>query len=290
MRLCDCLCSSLDYVKSGTHFCDYTVIVFQSTRIFHHDSLYDCIIGTVITPRWVPGLSITVDYYRIEVENLIAALGANTILSQCYDQPQPNQFCNLVFRNPDFSFANPGVLSAGVNFARQEADGIDMEVAYRRTFDNGHRLNIRGIATYVIKRNNFTSPTDPTFGDRVKSEFGDPAWAANLNITYGMGPFDLRYSMNYIGPMINPFCSYENFFSFQGRPPTNEDCVADPYLPDIMYHSLRLNTRVDERFQFYIGVDNVFDTSPPAGLLGTGAGDPYDAIGRYFYAGATVDF
>jgi outer membrane receptor protein involved in Fe transport len=48
--------------------------------------------------------------------------------------------------------------------------------------------------------------------------------------------------------------------------------------------------RVNDRFQFYMGVDNLFDTAPPLGLLGTGAGDPFDAIGRYFYAGATVDF
>ena len=54
---------------------------------------------------------------------------------------------------------NPALISAGVNFAQfQEADGIDMEVSYRRTFENGHRLNFRGIATYVIKRNNFTRP------------------------------------------------------------------------------------------------------------------------------------
>ncbi len=42
-------------------------------------------IGTVITPRWLPGFSLTIDYYRIRVHNLIAVLGAQTILNQCYD-------------------------------------------------------------------------------------------------------------------------------------------------------------------------------------------------------------
>jgi len=42
-------------------------------------------IGTVITPRWLPGFSFTVDYYRIRVKNLIAVLGAQTILNQCFD-------------------------------------------------------------------------------------------------------------------------------------------------------------------------------------------------------------
>jgi outer membrane receptor protein involved in Fe transport len=60
--------------------------------------------------------------------------------------------------------------------------------------------------------------------------------------------------------------------------------------PDTFYHNLRLGIRADEKFQFYMGVDNVFDTQPPFGLLGGGGGDPYDPIGRYFYAGATIDF
>ena len=248
-------------------------------------------VGVVVTPRWIPGLSITVDYYRIRVENLIAVLGAQTILNQCYDLPdRNNQFCQLVFRNPDFTFAGPGVLSGGVNFARQEADGIDIEASYRRTFDNGHRLNVRGIATYVLKRNNFTSPINPDFSDRQLSELGDPRWAANLNITYGIGPWDLRYSMNYLGKQIVGGFAYEAFFPHDGRNPTNADAIAEPYLDDVLYHSARLSHRVNERFQFYMGVDNIFDTPPPFGQLGIGAGDPYDPYGRTFYAGATVDF
>jgi outer membrane receptor protein involved in Fe transport len=168
------------------------------------------------------------------------------------------------------------------------ADGIDFEVAYRRTFDNGHRLNIRGIATYVLKRNNFISPTNPDFNDRQLGELGDPEWAANLNITYGIGRFDFRYSMNYIGPQT--IGAWEQYFSLQGRPPTNPDVNLERFYPDVIYHSARLNIRIDERFQFYGGVDNIFDTEPPLGLLGGGAADPFDPVGRYFYMGGQVDF
>src|SRR5258705_152072 len=89
-------------------------------------------LGGVLTPRWVPGLSISVDYYRIRVKNLIATLGGQTILNQCFDLPQPNQFCALLFpRNPDSTFPSPTLISAGANFAKQEAAGTDMELAYR---------------------------------------------------------------------------------------------------------------------------------------------------------------
>jgi len=277
-------------------------IISAGNPLLEEETSRSLTLGVVFTPRWVPGLSVTVDYYRIELEDRIETLGAQVILNQCVDLPDiNNQFCELIFPrltvdDPATAFNEIGALdspalnSSGINFARGEADGVDLEVAYRRTFDNGHRLNLRGIATYVLKRNNFVDPLLPDFSNRQLSEFGDPRWAANLNITYGIGPFDLRYSMNYIGKQINQLCVYENFFEHQGRAPTNADCVEDPYLPDVLYHAARLSTRVNDQFTFYLGVDNIFDTPPPGGNLGTAAGDPFDPIGRYFYAGATVDF
>ena len=251
-------------------------------------------IGTVITPRWIPGLSLTVDYYRIRVDNLIATLSAQTILNQCYDLARPNQYCSLLNpRNADFTFANPALTSAGVNFAQFKADGIDMELSYRRTFANGHRLNFRAIATYVIRRDNFTSPTDPTFRDRILGELGDPQWSANVNITYGIGPWDLRWSMNYVGKQT--IGAYESYFGIDGRPPQNADLTAEVWYPSVLYHAARLSYRVNERFQFYGGIDNIFDNSPRIlrntfGSTGTAGGSSWDYIGRYFYAGAVVDF
>ena len=251
-------------------------------------------IGTVITPRWIPGLSLTVDYYRIRVDNLIATLSAQTILNQCYDLARPNQYCSLLFpRNPDFSFANPALTSAGVNFAQFKADGVDVELSYRRTFENGHRLNFRAIATYVIRRDNFTSPTDPTFRDRILGELGDPQWSANVNISYGIGPWDLRWTMNYIGSQT--ILAYENYYGIDGRPPQNADVTSPIHYPDMLYHAVRLSYRVNERFQFYTGIDNLFDSDPRIlrntfGSTGTAGGSGFDYIGRYFYAGAIVDF
>ena len=260
-------------------------------------------LGAVFTPSFVRGLSLTVDFYKIKVENLIAVLGAGVILNQCVDLPDTsNQFCQLINarqtdnpatpENEAGLLANPALLSSGVNFARQEANGIDFEVAYRRNFSNGHRLNFRAIATRVLKRNNFVSPTDPNFADRQLSELGDPQWAANANVTYGIGHFDLRYSVNFIGKQT--IGAYENYFAVQGRPPQNADSTRQVYYPSVLYHAVRANFRLpasgQEKFNFFVGVDNVFDKKPPLGLIGTGGGDPFDSVGRYFYAGTSVSF
>lgn len=246
--------------------------------------------GAVFTPRFLPGLSITVDYYSIELKNRIEVISAQTILNQCFDLPQPNQFCDLVNpRNPDATFGAPAVSVSGVNFAKGEAEGIDFELAYRRRFGDW-RFETRGIMTYVIERNNFTSPTNPELAFRQLDNLGDPQFAANLTTVVGSGPFDLRYSINFIGETYTADVSA--FEPFQGRPPTNPD-VRDEnerLYPDTFYHAIRLGIRASEGFQFYMGVDNLFDTQPPFGLLGVGDGDPYDSVGRFFYAGATVDF
>jgi outer membrane receptor protein involved in Fe transport len=256
-------------------------------------------IGGIFTPRWVPGLSITVDYYRIRVENLISVLTAQQIINACVDLPTiENQFCPLISRQPDFLFETPALLSAGINYAKQEADGMDFEVAYRRNFANGHRLNIHGIATLSLKRNDFIDPTNPAFGNRLLGELGDPKWAANANLTYGIGNFDLSYSLNYIGRQVVAAATqggYEATHSFQGRPPLNPDLNSEEWYPDVLYHAARLSMKVPQggkkdKYTLYLGVDNIFDTKPPRDLLGIAGGDPFDSIRRYFYAGATVNW
>jgi outer membrane receptor protein involved in Fe transport len=248
--------------------------------------------GLVFTPSFAPGLSFTADYYSIELKNRIEVLGGQTILNQCFDLPQPNEFCPAIFPREagTFFFGQPAVLQSGINFARGEAEGIDFELAYRRRFDSGLRFDFRGILTYVIERNDFVSPTNPNIATRNLDNLGDQQFSANVTTVIGSGPFDLRYSVNYIGETYT--APVTNFEPFQGRPATNVDqrSPTERLYPDTFYHAVRLAIRADERFQFYMGVDNLFDTQPPFGLLGGAGGDPYDPVGRFFYAGATIDF
>jgi outer membrane receptor protein involved in Fe transport len=258
-------------------------------------------LGAVFTPSFLPGFSLTVDYYDITVDNLIATLGAQTILNQCVDLPTiDNQFCQLIFPrqtvddpatpfNDIGALVSPALRSGGVNFARLEAEGVDIEATYRRAFGDGWRLDLIGRMTVVIERNNFTSPTNPAFGTPQLLALGDPQLAANFNATITQGPVELTYRMNFIGEQLISG-GIDTYFGFQGRPPTNADVTAERYYPDTFYHALRLQYRVNPEFRFYIGVDNLFDTQPPFGLLGNEGGQPFDEYGRAFYAGAQIDF
>ena len=253
-------------------------------------------LGGVATPRWVPGLSLSVDYYHINVEKEISVLTGQSILNLCVDLPTiNNQFCDLIFpRDATGALAQPALISQPLNFAKFKAYGIDFELAYRHTFGNGHRLNFHGVATRSLNRTNYTDPTNPTFPDRILSELGDPKWAANANIGYGIGRFDINYTLNYIGKQT--IGAYENYFHVPGNPssPTNADFTAQIFYPDALYHGARVDYKLPyagkRAFDFYLGADNIFDKEPPFGLLGTEGGTAYDAIGRYLDGGVNIDF
>ncbi|HEV2818562.1 MAG TPA: TonB-dependent receptor [Allosphingosinicella sp.] len=271
-------------------------------------------LGVVIEPRFLPGFSMTADYYHINVKNLIAVLSAQTIINNCFDAPQGinNPFCTTVNRDAATGlFINPAVLSSGTNFARQITEGLDVEIAYRRTFGNGHRLSARAIGTYVFTLDNYTDPTRGDIPNRQRSELGDPVFAANFNLNYDFGALDITYNLRYIGKQT--IGTYEAQNSFQGvcttpyaaappagigctldtittLPPLNADQFPQVYYPDVFYHSVRIGYQVNEQFSFYGGIDNIADRRPPLGLLGTAGGDPFDSVGRYFYAGVNVNF
>lgn len=265
-------------------------------------------IGAVFQPRFVPGLSLTVDYYNIEIDNVIFALGGQTIIDQCYDNPSgiDNPFCAVVFRNANgtlagqqnvinggatvsFPITGPSFFSQPFNFAKQETEGIDFDLAYRGKIFNDADLSLRAIASHTIKRNNFTDISDPTFRNRQLSELGDPEWAGQFTANLDLGAFDFQYQFRYIqGTTIA--LEFETQNAFDGRPARNPDAFPRTYYPDVYYHDFRIGFQTEDKFKFYAGVDNAFNRLPPLDLLGTAGGDPYDNVGRFFYAGAEISF
>ena len=269
-------------------------------------------IGMVLEPHWIPGLNFTIDYYRITVVSLIATLSAQTVINTCYDSPTlANPFCATVNRNSGTGlFVQPAVVSRGVNFAKQKTEGLDFDLSYRHTFSNGDKVSFRTIATRVMLLDNYVDPTRPQLPDRQLSELGDPKWAANMSLNYDFGPVDFTYTARYIGKQTIGSFEAQNRYTgvcpsagpsagltgFSGRTctpgqlalldPQNNDLTQEVFYPGVIYHNVRLNFSVeDNKFNFYIGIDNVMDKKPPFGLLGIAGGDPYDTYGRFLYAG-----
>ena len=132
-----------------------------------------------LQPAALPGLSLAVDYHDIEVEDVTLTLSPQTVLEQCYDDPQDidNPFCSAVNRLPNGTFAgqstvihagapvllaNPGFSSVGqpFNYARLRTRGLDLDIRYEREIGDA-AFSLRGLASYLIARDLYPDVTDP---------------------------------------------------------------------------------------------------------------------------------
>ena len=255
--------------------------------------------GGVFTPHWVPGLSITADYYNIKVNQAISSVDAQTIINQCYDLPTlSNQYCALFQRagagggprgEVPFQILEGSLISGGVNFAQLRARGIDAEVAYNHQIGNYGRLSVRGNYSHVFQRDNFTNPTDPAFISRIRGNLGEPIDRFTINGDFKTGPITFGYRIRWFGRQYVGDTTFYN--SLNGQPPSDPYYANYQYYPVIAYHDLRVGIDATERFNLYAGVTNVADKHPPLDLTGLGSFDAeYDTLGRFVYAGVVAMF
>jgi outer membrane receptor protein involved in Fe transport len=266
-------------------------------------------VGFVATPTGLPGFSLSVDYYNIKVNDVIFGVGAQTIVNQCYDLPAGNAFCDLFQRVPAgqvgpngeqaFRIIEADLIQGPVNFAKLVAKGIDFEVAYRRQLANVGRIDTRFTYTRVLDRSDYTDPSNPDFQNvivgRAGGELGDPRDSFTWDLNLQRGPVTFGYQMRYLHKMFLPngnvLDTYEFFNPVQDRDPTNLDFADRRRFPSVFYHDVRVAFDATDKFNFYVGVDNLTNREPPLGQTGIGGGSAiYDNRGRFFYAGAVAKF
>lgn len=257
-------------------------------------------VGVVVQPRFIPGLSVTVDYFDITVDDVINSPTAQTIVNTCYDLPTlDNQFCALFERNRGPG-AGPNDEVPGqildtslevipLNFAALVRRGLDVEIAYRRSFGANNRFDTRLIYTHQFQNSNFTNPSIPDFENRILTELGDPQDEFQWNVDLKLSAVTFGYQMRYIGKQVLNL--YEDFFGLQNRPPQDADYADTRYYPDVFYHDARVNFEAGKNFNFYVGVDNLTNRKPPLGLTGVGGGSGiYNIRGRNYFAGVRARF
>jgi outer membrane receptor protein involved in Fe transport len=261
-------------------------------------------LGIVLKPRFVPGFSMSIDYFDIDIDNVITAPSAQDILDACYDAADlNNQFCGLFQRagaggGPNseipFQVLEGSLQQIVLNYAKSTARGVDVEAAYQHDIGIG-RLGSRLIYTRTLKRDDFLNPADPSRPDRILSELGDPRNAFNLNLDFKRAALNVSYELRYLGPMV--VNAAEDLFSVGGAAPENADYASIRKYPSVVYHDIRAAYDFSDALNLYVGVDNLTDKDPPYGLIGTGNGGTvaansaiYDARGRFFFVGGKYSF
>jgi len=253
--------------------------------------------GVVLTPGFLPGFSLSVDYFDIKINNAIGSVnGLNPILQKlCLSSPGgASPYCALVQRPISYNSTDPAnfptlIYNLAQNIARVEASGFDLEANYALNLDRvglGGRLTLRGLWTHQPKTTTITIP-----GAQITNASGTqavPKDKLNLMANYRVGRFGFDLLERYYSPV------HQN---------ANPTLVYDiPNVP--AYFQTDLNLSYDFGFAgsdmtAFVNVNNLFNAKggifQDPGYTGSiGLRYPTvnyaDIIGRYFTVGLRFKF
>jgi outer membrane receptor protein involved in Fe transport len=107
-------------------------------------------LGTVLEPRWAPGLYLTADYYHTTITDSINPLGANVILQGCYPDAAGvvPKYCEFITRDPTTSRITE-IKNLNTNVGSDELDGVDLTTGYDFATGVG-RWGVQLVATWLL--------------------------------------------------------------------------------------------------------------------------------------------
>lgn len=232
--------------------------------------------GVVLRPSFVPGFELSADWYDIRLKQAIRYSTAQDIVDLCVDQPDLNNFyCGLIQRSPTNGYVSFFTINPE-NVASYETAGLDVSLNYRfQPFDNAGTFNISLQGNYLNKLQFVpTTGADPE-NELESAVYPAPKFSAMFDLTWIKGPVKVNYGINWWS---------------KTRRATPEQAAANPdyYPAEYMWykerweHELYVGYDVDDRFNIYAGVTNLFDTKPDVGATAY----PVSAVGRAFFLGA----
>ena len=242
--------------------------------------------GVVWTPRSIDVLkrfTFTADYFNIKIADAILSTPRQYALESCYSGSNP-ALCSFITRRPAAVGANSAgsldlVDTAVSNTGGFTTEGIDLTAAWNDRVGPG-RLSTKLAYTYV--KEGFVIPLPGAEKDPFAGEIGAPKNKALFDIGYKWNNVSVSATMTYIGrsALDDQFLGDETTVKFGSR----------------TYTDLQASYEVAKGTELYFGLNNAFDTQPPAiisGLPGSNTGTEtaagtYDPIGRRWYAGVRV--
>ena len=246
--------------------------------------------GLVITPSMaaLKNTAFTIDYFKIKIDDPIAAPGRQFILDQCYTGDA--SFCQFITRRGQAAGVNNAGSIQFINAVQRNnyataTEGVDLTASWAGAAGPG-RLGAKVSWTHLLKDKSYSQTLAASDKDVFDGEIGAARDKASLNLTYSMGPFGISTLTTYIGK------SYldDSFLSGYDAAPRSYGVGAK------VYTDLQVSYTMGKA-RFYLGIDNALDTKAPfipSGLPNnvtgsTTASDVYDAIGRRYYVGVRMD-
>ncbi len=240
-------------------------------------------------------LTLSVNYFSIEVENSVEELSANFQVNDCFADPdKPNLssgFCGLIQRNAttglidlvDATFLNIGALTS---------KGYDFNLLYEQEFEVFERPLEISLDFQAVYQDEQVFQFEDDIDDNA-GETESPHWRGAVNFLADYGDFRFNWFTRYIGggeealPPLEDGATCENL---------GLQCRPKYFTEQYFVHNASVTWR-PETWTATVGVRNVFDRDPEFidtdGVFGVNnlpLGVPYDLVGRTAFINVSKTF
>lgn len=261
---------------------------------------------------WLTPFSISVDYFDIKIDNIIASLSRATALSQCYSlsggtYTGNSPYCSQIIRY-DTTSPSVGALvqlnSQTQNLGEFETEGVDVQASYKFDFDNFPITRNWGgdfgtLVVSVTYQNLISYKTSPLAGAplvEAKGGTGLPENKAQIDLLYRRGPLTLSWQTQIVGESCY-FGEEECPKDYQETTPgAGDGQLYNGHIGTAAFSDFQVRYKVTDDATVFAGVDNIFDEYI---YIGQGYGQPtgwttepaiFDGLGRRYTVGARVSF
>jgi outer membrane receptor protein involved in Fe transport len=221
-------------------------------------------LGFVYTPGYVEGLSLSLDWYSIELSDAITFIFAGTYLDQCYNLGV-QAFCEYIDRQATGDIED--LQQIAINADSYLTSGIDLNVVWRlgevpfapgewkvvwdTTWIDDYEVCVVGAACI----------------DYVQFNRGDsalPMFKSLLGIEWTYGDWEANWRSRFIGRQYELCTSSAAVVGFICSNPTGSTNA----LGATTYHSVQVSYTVgDWDTRFTVGIENVGDKAPPLSYM-----------------------
>jgi len=257
-------------------------------------------VGFVLQPRFLEGFSLTLDYFNIEVEDVISTIPPTVTLNQCLASGNP-AFCDKIHRDSRGSLwqtPQAFIESVNLNIGALKTSGYDIDIGYTTEIGDWGSLVFRFNGTMLDEL-----ITQPIAGAGSVGQYDcvglygsdcgtpNPEWRHTARITWSTPwSVDLSMAWRHFDEVLIDNTSKNPLIG-------GDYNVVDRKLAAQEYLDVAATWTLLENYTVRFGINNVTDQDPPlSAQVGSGAGNGntypqvYDALGRYVFMGLTAKF
>jgi len=249
-------------------------------------------LGVVAQPSFLDGLTVKVDYYNIEIEDVISTIPVQSVLDGCYIDGT-DSLCSLVQRSQSGQIEFISLNNQ--NLALLTAEGIDIDTDYGFETDFGD-ISLRMVGTYRIEDGFRSFDGEPLFNcsGYFGGRFGQcgeptPEWKHTVFVTHSINDLTTTLRWRYIGETtaddaLDPSGALDDFRDLRAT-------TIDAY----NYFDLTAAYDFGEKISVSVGIQNLLDEEPP--IQGDSFQEQantwpatYDPFGRSYFIQTTFNF